>query len=145
MASMLSVIKCPNCGHSAVEDDYYDIGERYAYCDHCGYNYTKTTKEINGKFQLVEKEYKGYGVFKMVYKSGNKTLNMLNDPITDESFEKYKMTFMNDLNQEQSYLVSFENGLFTTLLGNPPKEFFLSFEEFREKELAKSVPIGWLG
>ncbi|MBS4218485.1 hypothetical protein KHA96_09190 [Bacillus sp. FJAT-49711] len=103
--------------------------------------HTRTSKKIDGKFQLVEEEYKGYGVFRMVHKSSRSTLNMLNEPITDESLEKYKIIFMDELNQKESYLVSFENGLFTTLLGNPPEQFFLSFEEFQEEGIPKSVPM----
>ena len=37
------------------------------------------------------------------------------------------------MDQEKSYLVTYQNGEFSILLGNVPDEFKLSFDEFVEK------------
>jgi hypothetical protein len=63
---------------------------------------------------------------------------MLNSSITDEQLEKFKLSFMEDnVNQENSYLVSYYSGVFTILLGNPSENFHLTFEEYKEKMNAK--------
>lgn len=63
---------------------------------------------------------------------------MLDSVVADEQLENYKTSFWADnINQDKSYLVLFRDGVFTVLLGNPPENFYLSFEEYREKMFAK--------
>ncbi|MBS4177742.1 hypothetical protein [Lederbergia citrea] len=152
MASNMFSIECPHCGRSAVKDDYYKTDERYILCLKCGYNYTRTIKSSTANsLEYTEEEYVGYGVFILVHRDGSSKSMMLNDALTAEKLEEYKRTYMDDhVDQEKSYLVSYENGIFTILLGNPPENFHLPFKEFREKMIAKygeleydfMVPLG---
>lgn len=41
------------------------------------------------------------------------------------------------MNQEQSYLVTYNEGKFKVLLGSPLANFYLSFEEYKGKMFAK--------
>ena len=63
---------------------------------------------------------------------------MLGSNPTNAQLEELKVKFMdNNVNQEKSYLATYENGVFSILLGNPPENFHLSFEDYREKMFAK--------
>lgn len=139
MASNIYALKCPCCGRSAFEDYYYKSGEQYTFCLRCGYNYTKTIENYPVKsIEYREKKYDGHGVFILVNKDGSRKNMMLNSNMTDEQLEKYKESFMDDnINQEKSYLVSYKDGVFTILLGHPSENFYLPFEEYREKVFAK--------
>lgn len=139
MASNIYALKCPCCGRSAFEDYYYKSGEQYTFCLRCGFNYTKTIKNYTVEnIEYREEKNDGHGVFILVNKDGSRKNMMLNSNITDEQLEKYKASFMDDnVNQEKSYLVSYKDGVFTILLGNPSENFYLPFEEYREKVFAK--------
>lgn len=138
MASNIYAVKCPCCGRSAIEDYYYKTGEQYTFCLRCGYNYSKTIKNhTNNSIEYREEKNDGNGVFIVVFKDGIRK-NMMFNNVTDEQLEKHKATFIDDkVNQEKSYLVSYKDGVFTILLGNPPKNFHLLFDEYREKMFAK--------
>ncbi len=132
-------VQCPCCERSAFEDDYYKTGERYTFCLRCGYNYTKLIKTWTEKgIDYTEETNEGHGVFILRKKDGSRESTMLNGPIKDEHLEEYKSRYMNDeVNQEASYLASFEEGKFTILLGNHSENFFLPFEEYKTKMFAK--------
>lgn len=62
---------------------------------------------------------------------------MLNE-ITDEQLEEYRMSCLDDkVDPERSYLVSYKDGIFTILFGSPPENFYLPFEEYKEKMTRK--------
>ena len=126
-------IKCPNCGRSAIEDDYYKTDERYIYCYRCGYLYTKLTDDgINYDID----DSKGYGTFYLVKKKGRGKRVLFNRPMTDDQFDEFKKEFFaENADQDQSYLITFEDGVFTCLLGT--ENFHLPFEEFKEKMIKK--------
>lgn len=132
-------IKCPCCGRSALEDYYYKTHEQYTFCMRCGYYYTKTIeKYTKDNIEYKEEKSEGHGMFILVNKDGSREKVILNCSLTDAQLEELKAKIMdNNVNQEKSYLVSHENGVFTILFGNPPENFHLSFEEYREKMLAK--------
>ncbi|WP_227937759.1 hypothetical protein [Alkalihalobacillus deserti] len=110
MASIYSAIKCPYCGRSAFEDDYYKSDEKYISCLRCGFNYSKTMKEgINNLFEYEEDRQEGHGVFSLVKKDGKREMRMLNYHLTNNDIDKYKKTFLEkDVDQEKSYLVTYE-------------------------------------
>lgn len=139
MASNMYAVKCPCCGRSAIEDDYYKTGEQYTVCMRCGYYYSKTIeKYTQDTIEYKEEERKGYGVFRLVNKDGSREHRMLDSSLTNAQLRELKAEIQdNNVNQEKSYLVTYENGIFTILSGNPPENLHLSFEEYREKVFAK--------
>lgn len=139
MGSNIYALKCPCCGRSAIEDNYYTTDEMYTFCMRCGYNYSKVIEnwtETSSEYR--EEKNDGNGVFILENKDGSRKNMMLNSSITDEQLKKFKLSFMEDnVNQENSYLVSYYSGVFTILLGNPSENFHLTFEEYKEKMNAK--------
>lgn len=138
MASNMYAVKCPCCGRSAIIDDYYKTNEQFIYCLRCGYNYAKTIKSYTDQsIEYNEEKYEGNGVFILVKKDGSYENMMLNN-VTEKQLEKYKASFIDDnVDLEKSYLVSYKNGVFTILRGNPPENFHLPFEAYRKKVIAK--------
>jgi hypothetical protein len=139
VGSNIYALKCPCCGRSAFEDFYYKTDEQYTFCMRCGYYYTKTIENYTAKaIEYTEEKNDGHGVFILENKDGSRKKMMFDCKITDEQFETCKASFMGDkVNQEKSYLVTYEDGIFTILLGEPPENFHLSFEEYREKMVVK--------
>lgn len=139
MASNIYATKCPCCGRSAIEDYYYKTHEVYTFCMRCGYYYSKTIdRYTKDNIEYKEEKSDGHGIFVLVNKDGSRKRVVLNCSLTNEQLEELRAKFMdNNINQEKSYLVTYENGEFTILFGNPPDNFYLSFEEYREKMFAK--------
>lgn len=138
MASNIYATKCPCCARSAVEDHNYKTDEQYTYCLRCGYNYSKTiNKWTKDTIEYKEEKNSGNGVCVLVKKDGSRKTYLMSD-VTDEQFNKHKASFMDDdVNQSKSYLISYTDGVFAVLKGNPPENFYLSFEEYKEKMFAK--------
>lgn len=132
-------IKCSCCGRSAFEDDYYKTHEKYIFCMRCGYYYTKTIeKYTENTIEYKEEKSEGHGIFMLENIDGSREKVILNSSLTVAQIEELKASLMDrNVNQQKSYLISFENGVFTILFGNPPENFHLSFEEYREKMFAK--------
>lgn len=139
MASNIYATKCPCCGRSAIEDYYYKTYEQFTVCMRCGYYYSKTIEKCTkDDIEYKEEKSEGHGIFMLVNKDGSREKVVLDCSLSNEQKEELKAKFMNNnVNQERSYLVTYENGVFTILLGNPPENFHLSFEEYREKMFAK--------
>ncbi|MBM7650922.1 hypothetical protein [Neobacillus cucumis] len=139
MASNMYALKCPCCGRSAIEDYYYKTDEKYTFCLRCGYYYTKTIESYKANdVEYKEEKNDGHGVFILTDKNGSRKKMMLNGRLSDAQIEEYKASFMDGIvDQKKSYLVSYENGVFKILLGNPPENFYLSFDEYREKMFSK--------
>ncbi|ASN03881.1 hypothetical protein [Virgibacillus necropolis] len=141
MASTYSAIKCPNCSRTAIEDDYYKTGELFICCDRCGYNYSKvieheTMETINYKEEIIG----GHGVFMVIKKSSGRELILLDGELNANQIEEFTKVFLeSEVEQENSYLIYFEGGAFTILLGNPPEGFLLPFEESQEKEIKETI------
>ncbi|WP_102348095.1 hypothetical protein [Bacillus sp. Marseille-P3661] len=77
-------------------------------------------------------------MFVLENKDGIRKKVILNCSLINAQLEGFKANIMdNNVNQEKSYLVTYENGVFTILFGNPPENFYLSFEQYREKMVAK--------
>ncbi|MCM3109681.1 hypothetical protein [Lederbergia lenta] len=133
MTSVMCSIECPNCGRSAIEDNYYKSEEKYIYCYRCGYLYKRMTKDgVN--FQ-VDKN-KGYG--HLSKKSGEGKAVFFNSQMTIDQLGEYTNEFYSEnTSQEKSYLITYEDGVFRCLLGTPTDNFHLSFEEFKEKMIKK--------
>ncbi|MCO7127876.1 hypothetical protein NIE88_19200 [Sporolactobacillus shoreicorticis] len=52
--------------------------------------------------------------------------------------EEHKALFDDTIDRNNSYLVSYSrDGIFTVLGGNPPENFYLSFEDYKKKVCAK--------
>lgn len=131
--------KCPCCERAAFVDDYYKTDEKYIYCMVCGYYYIKTIEEYTeNSIKYKEEVCNGHGMFVLENKDGNCQKVRLNNILTVAQLEELKTSLMErSVNQEKSYLISFENGVFTILFGNPPENSHLSFDEYRRKMIAK--------
>jgi hypothetical protein len=136
MASIVINIACPQCGRVAVEDNYYKIDVRYVYCQCCGYNFSREQKynEKEGREEREDIENPGYGLFVLSKKEGRGTVTFLNSPLTDQDIAQYKSDFAKeDVNQEKSFLVLYQDGKFNIIFGQFYEDFHLSFEEYKEK------------
>lgn len=78
MASVLTEIECPNCGHEATDDFYYKTGEEYIYCKHCGYTkqryikfHDKTIEELTENDWQFNELKKPYGAVTLIYKNSD--------------------------------------------------------------------------
>ncbi|HLU23137.1 hypothetical protein [Lederbergia graminis] len=135
MASILFEIECPQCKKVAIEDYYYKVGDKYVLCSHCGYNYTRLNKITpDNKLDFDIEENPGYGVFVLTKKAPEGKRYLLNSKPTEEQIQKYRDEFeKDDVIQEESYLVLYEDGELKCLFGTLPQDFLLSYDEFREK------------
>ncbi|WP_227939876.1 hypothetical protein [Alkalihalobacillus deserti] len=139
MASIYSAIKCPYCGRSAIEDFNYTSDEKYISCIRCGYNYTKILKEgSNDLNEFEEDSREGHGVFSLMKKDGKREMRLFNHRLSNDALETYKRMFLgNSVDQEKSYLIMYEDEIFSIVLGSPSENFYLSFEEYKEKMFKK--------
>ncbi|WP_257347648.1 hypothetical protein [Pseudalkalibacillus decolorationis] len=139
MGSIYSAVKCPQCGRSAIEDFYYKSDESYIICYRCGFNYSKTiSKSDRRRIEYKEEKQVGHGVFSLVKRNGQRNMTLFNSPIRKDDIEKFTKSFMeNDVDQAVSYLVSYEKEIFTILLGKPPENFSLCFEDYKDKMIKK--------
>ncbi|MEH7440318.1 hypothetical protein V7182_22985 [Neobacillus drentensis] len=137
MASIMQNCSCPKCGGISIEDDYYKIGELYIYCYCCGYYFIRKQefyeKEEN-RVHYKEEECGGFGIFLLAKKDGSKSLFPLEAPLTDEKLGEYKEKLDNaEVDIENSYLVSYSDGIFNTLFGDVPEKYRISYEEYQKK------------
>ena len=137
MASVMCATKCPHCGRSAIIDDFYKIAVRYIHCRRCGYNCVQCPDPSVVQWYGHEPEENfGYGVFFLYKQNGHTEMVLFNGPQGD--MEQYEKRIMEeDPELKHSYLVRYEDGLFTILLGNPSENFHLPFEEYAEKVIAE--------
>lgn len=141
MASIYSAIECPHCGRTAIVDDYYKIGERFICCDRCGYSYSRVIeRETDGTIDYKEESVGGHGVFMLVKKEGSGKIVVLDREIDADTFDKYsKEYFTDEVDQDSSYLLTYTDGVFSTLLGKLPEDYLLPFKESQEKEIKETI------
>lgn len=139
MASILSAVQCPHCGRSAIEDFYYKIDEKTTVCYRCGYYYSRKIKCFTSRpIQYTEEECAGYGVFRLTSKEGEVSVTIFNGKTSQENLAKYVKDFsQDDIDQEKSFLVTYEEGIFNIHCGTPSENFHLPFEEYKVKMLEK--------
>ncbi|GGB34199.1 hypothetical protein F3157_05070 [Virgibacillus dakarensis] len=144
MASTYSAIACPHCGCCATEDYYYKTWEKFIWCYRCGYSYEKTIDYWKNANEPVysEREYKGHGMC-LVHKRDKKGFRkILHRTLTSEETSECLKAFLDeDVDLKESYFVTFENGIFTTLAGTPPKDFYLPYDEYKEKKEANNQQL----
>jgi hypothetical protein len=88
----------------------------------------------NKKEYHEEVEHKGYGVISIVKKDGTRKMLLFNKKVSSEDIDNNKKLLMaENVDQDRSYFVSYENGVFTTIFGNPSENYHLSFEDYKEK------------
>lgn len=140
MASIIFARECPQCGRSAVEDNYYKTDETTIICYRCGYYYSKKIEEWT-KTSMKHKEVtdEGHGIMSTVDKEGEKTVTILNRALTQEELDQYRQVFNNNnnINQEKSFLVTYKDGVFTIQYGTPSENFYLPFQQYKEKMIEK--------
>src|SRR5699024_11597778 len=62
---------------------------------------------------------------------------LFRSPLADGEVQEYLDAFLkDDVNLEKSYFVTFEDGIFTTLAGNPPEDFYQPFETYKQQREA---------
>ena len=137
MASVYSAVECPHCERSAMEDYYYKINVGYIVCSRCGYNAVRSCMPEEAKRYGHEiQENLGYGVCFQVSPDGRRKMTLLN--CYPDNLEEFKLEIENgDPELKESYLITFLDGVFEILLGNPPENFHLTFEEYKEKMYEK--------
>ncbi|WP_249869973.1 hypothetical protein [Oceanobacillus saliphilus] len=135
MASTYSAISCPHCNCCATKDDYYKTGEKFILCYRCGYSCSRTFDYLNGNEPVYqENEYKGHGVCLVRKQDGTGTRNFFQRHLSSEEITKNIEALSEEgVDIENSYFVLFKNGVFKTLAGNPPEDFYLSFEDYKKK------------
>lgn len=136
MSSFHLLVACPDCRRIAIEDHYYKTGAGYIICQCCGCEVDREAKYNREKniSYFEEEKRKGYGKFFLKNKDGTFSSKRLVSPLTEKQFECFKGEFSDGaVDQENSFLVSYQNGEFENLFGNVPDYFYLSFEEYVEK------------
>ncbi|WP_129200418.1 hypothetical protein [Ammoniphilus sp. CFH 90114] len=84
--------------------------------------------------EYKEEIWSGHGIFHLAKKDGQTKTILLNCEINTDIFEGFRVEFLDEsANQEESYLVSYKDKVFTTHFGNPPVYFHLSFQERKEQ------------
>lgn len=139
MASIISAIKCPHCGRSAVEEFDYKTDEKTIACYRCGFYYSKRIKSFaTNPIKFTEEKCEGYGVFIVMKKDGNKKVTLFNEEILQEKINEYQKEFSHDeMDKEKSFLVTYREGVFIIHCGNPSENFHLSFEQYKIKMFKK--------
>ncbi|MRH41430.1 hypothetical protein GH741_01925 [Aquibacillus halophilus] len=131
MASLMYAQQCIHCGRSAFVDNYYKTGAKYIKCYRCGYSYSKKVTKTDS-FEV--KEFLGYGVYNLVKKTGHGEFTFIQSPITDQLKEEFYLELLkDDVDKENCYLVSYESGSFYVLFGTPTENFYLTFDQYKEK------------
>jgi hypothetical protein len=131
MGSIIYAGECPNCGKTATFDDYYHTGELFVYCWHCGLYYTKITAPFDS---YEESKEGGFGIFSRVENNGRGSVIRLRENLSVEALKELAELFnAEDTDLSKSYLVTYQEGQFTCILGELPEDFLLSFKEFTEK------------
>lgn len=132
MGSVLSEIKCPECGYeNACIDFYYKSGEEYVWCNRCGYYSSWTIREnrIGNKSlkrtDFVEEIKKGIGRWCVMFKGGG-TSGVILSRIQKVEFEK-----------------DYSSGNMKNIDGDKPTEVFYTFyneekEEWYIRDLIKN-------
>ncbi len=70
----------------------------------------------------------------VIKKRGYGNVMYLNSPVNDDDVAKFKEQYKGkDVDTEESCLVLYQNGIFNIVFGNVPKNFDLSFEEYKNK------------
>ena len=139
MASNIFARECPQCGRSAIEDNYYKSGETYIVCYRCGYSYSKKiVKRTKSSVEYKEVEFEGYGVISIVKKDGDRTVMMIDSILTLEEIDNYRDDLSkDDIDQKKSFMVTYNEGVFTIKYGTPSKNFHLPFEQYKAKMIKK--------
>lgn len=139
VASNMFAMECPQCGRSAFEDNYYKTDETTIICYRCGYYYSK--KIINwtsSPIEFEETEDIGYGVLLLSKKRGQRKRYIFNHRPTQKEMEKYHEELSdNDVDQSNSYFITFNEGKFKVEFGDPSENFYLPFEAYKEKMIKK--------
>lgn len=139
MVSTIVAVACPHCNRSALADERHKTNEINITCFRCGYNYAKRIQaRTNDSIQYKEDTYGGYGVFKLVDKTGKTILGQFRSPMKEEQFNDFKEDYFNEeFNQKESFLVTYDEGQFTVYYGEPSENFFYSFDQYKEKMMEK--------
>ena len=139
VASNIFAMKCPQCGRSAFEDNYYRTDETTIICYRCGYYYSKKIKNrTSTTIDFEETEDIGYGVLLLSKKRGQGKRYIFNRRLTPQEMDKYHEELSNDdVDQSNSYFITFNEGKFTVEFGEPSENFHLSFEAYKEKMTKK--------
>lgn len=153
MASTYSAIACPHCGCCATEDDYYKSDEKLVWCYRCGYTFYRTIVNwVDNRAIFDETVYEGHGMLLLVKKDGEPERRILNRALTSKEMKEFSDAFLkDDVDLKKSYFVTYEDGVFTTIAGTTQEDFYLSFEEYKEKmggkeeDLEIIVPVSSLG
>ncbi|GAB3798460.1 hypothetical protein [Virgibacillus kimchii] len=138
MASIIQAIACPHCNCSATEDFYYKMGEKFIWCFRCGYYYEKIQDYYDSdknKIYYKENEYQGYGIFRLEKEDEESQQIIFHEPLNEKEIHSFTLQMQEEgVLLENSYFVLFENGEFQFLAGNPPEDFYLSFEDYKQKQ-----------
>ena len=143
MPSIIIDVKCTQCGKVARKDTYDNPLEIYIFCTKCGYNYIK--QEIldtkNKQLKLEVDERIGYGVSYIKKTNQTSVTTAYNSEITDKQLQQFTYQLeSSSVIKEESYFVIYDKGNFHCVYGRLPKEFLLSFEEYKKKYKQK---YGW--
>lgn len=143
MGSVQSMEKCPKCTGVMVVDAYYKSGEESSFSTHCGYSRDfvmvrdndGTPVIENGSWKYAETITEGYGAFHIRYANELGQVGGFNEPIPPKLIGSFiDMMDRPDVDAENSYLISFEDGKLIALFGEIPDLY--SEEEESEEHYA---------
>jgi len=129
-------MECKQCGCPAdinndSTKDEFDIN-----CGRCGSHHSQKYEHtlVSIGPMKVEKELDGYGVSRVTMLDGISQNTHYTDPLTEDQINIYQSMFNSPhILNDQSYVVIYTPDGHKTLFGNPPKDFFLSYQEYIKK------------
>ena len=118
MGSVISEMKCPQCGGAMTIDYYYKTDEEYRFCSSCGKteNWTvirdangKAVLKKNGKAKYKHINRKGYGCVHIVFTDGISQNSCLSSPIRKKDRDKFlRILESEEVDKERSSLLKWD-------------------------------------
>ena len=133
MGSVISEMKCPQCGGGMTIDYYYKTDEEYRFCSSCGKteNWTiirdangKAVLKKNGKAKYKHIRHKGYGCVHIAFMDGVSQISSFSNPIRKKDKDEFlRIMDSEGINRERSCLLKWDEKTKTVvpIYGQIPK------------------------
>lgn len=133
MGSVLSEMKCPQCGGVMITDYYYKTAEEYRFCNSCGKyeSWTvirdaegKAVLKKNGKVKFKHINHKGYGCAHIAFTNGVSQNSYFSSPIRKKDENEFlRILDSKGVDKERSCLLKWDEKTKTVIpiYGQIPK------------------------
>lgn len=118
MGSVISEMKCPQCGGSMFIDYYYKTDEEYRFCKCCGKYESweivrdtegKAVRKKNGKVKYKHINHKGYGCAHIAFTNGLSQNSSFSSPIRKKDKDEFlRILESKGVDKERSCLLKWD-------------------------------------